>query len=373
MLIEASPLMKPAHLGGPKSRVTLATVAQLAGVSQSTVSLVLNERPLARRLSPVTRDRIRFAAKQLQYRPNAVARSLRSSRTHLLAVIVFDIADPFCTLILQGVQDTVRQTALLPMILDVQNRNERFDRYLEMVVEQQAEGVVIVANWLYADLDGLRRFEKTGIPAVIIGREFPSENVSSVLVDNEAGGHAAMEHLLALGHRQIAVIRGPRRLQDSDRRWLGIQRAARRFGHKIDPALVLRLPENADPLQGFTGGHRAVAKLIAASRKFTAIVAFDDLTACGALRALHEADIRSPQDVSVVGFDDITQAMLTTPSLTTVAQGLREMGISAAEHILERIDSEAAGKRPLATICLHPPTLVVRESTQASKPRNKAT
>ncbi len=356
--------MKSSPIPG-KSRSTLATVARLAGVSQSTVSLVLNDRPLARNLAADTRERIRRAAQELRYRPNAAARSLRNARTQLLGVIVFDIADPYCTLILQGVQEAVRQTDLLPIILDVQNRNERFDRYLEMVVEHQVEGLIIVANWLFIDLDGLRRFEEAGIPAVIIGREFPSKNITSVLVDNQAGGRAAMQHLLSLGHTRIAVIRGPKHLQDSDRRWRGIQQAAKKAGHTLDPKLVLRLPESADPLQGFVGGHHAIAELLRQGEAFTGIVAFDDLTACGALRALYEAGIRSPRDVSVVGFDDIPQAVLTTPSLTTVAQEMKEMGAFAATHVLALIEDDPAIKRSDATIRLHPPKMVVRESTRA--------
>ena len=344
-------------------RITLATVAHLAGVSQSTVSLVLNDRPLARSLSEDTRKRIRAAALSLQYRPNAAARSLRSARTHLVGVIVFDIADPYCTLILQGAQEVLGKTSLLPIILDVQNENARFDRYLDMAIEHQVEGLIIVANWLFVDLDNLRRFEATGIPAVIVGREFASETVSSVLVDNEAGGRIAMEHLLALGHRQIAVIRGPKRLQDSERRWRGMQQAARAAGHKLDPNLVMRLPESADPLQSFIGGHALTTELIGRNARSTAILAFDDLTACGVIRALHEQGIRSPDDVSVVGFDDIPQAVLTTPSLTTVSQEMNGMGSFAAAHILKLMAPGSTSETSKSMIRLHPPRVIVREST----------
>lgn len=361
--------MKPTDFSA-QPRITLATVARLAGVSQSTVSLVLNDRPLAQNLAPKTRERIRAAAQTLRYRPNAAARSLRSARTHLLGVIVFDIADPYCTLILQGVQETVGGTDLLPIILDVQNSNERFERFLEMVVEHQVEGLVIVANWLFIELDGLRKFEETGIPAVIVGREFASTRISSVLVDNQAGGCIAMEHLLSLGHKRIAVIRGPKHLQDSERRWRGIKAAARKAGHTIAPRLILQLPESADPLQGFAGGQQMVTELLRSGEDFTGIVAFDDLTACGAMRALHEAGKRTPQDVSVVGFDDIPQAVLTTPSLTTVAQGMKEMGSLAATQVLSLIAAGPSSERPKATISLHPPAMVLRESTSRQAGRS---
>lgn len=354
--------MNPTETPAQARRITLATVARLAGVSQSTVSVVLNDRPLARNLSEATRKRIRAAALSLQYRPNAAARSLRSARTHLVGVIVFDIADPYCTLILQGVQEVLGKTDLLPIILDVQNENARFKRYLDMAVEHQVEGLIVVANWLFVDLDCLHRFEDTGIPLVIVGREFPSKRVSSVLVDNEAGGRIAMEHLLSLGHRNIAVILGPKRLQDSERRWRGMRRAARAAGYALDPKLVVRLPESADSLQSFTSGHAATSALIQKKLHFTAMLAFDDLTACGVLRALHEHGIRSPEDVSVVGFDDIPQAVLTTPSLTTVSQQMGEMGSFAASHLLQLVEADRTSALP-AIVQLHPPCMVLREST----------
>ncbi len=362
----ASKLASRAELR-PGKRPTLADIAREAGVSPSTVSLVLNDRLLAQNLAPSTRERIRVIAGRLQYRPDAAARSLRSRRTQLVAVIVFDIADPYCTLILQGIQETLGSTGLLPIILDVHNQREQLERYLGMAVEHAVEGVIVVANWLFVELDILERFERSGICTVIVGREFPSKTISSILVDNEAGGRLALQHLLDLGHRAIAVIRGPKRLQDSQRRWRGIQQAARDAGLRLCPTLVRQLPESADPLQGFTGGYRTTREWTSTRAAFTGIVAFDDLTACGAIRALHEAGLRVPEDVSVVGFDDIPQAVLTMPSLTTVSQHMRRMGILATEHLLRLI----AGDPTLpaeAFIALHPPSVVARESTAGLHP-----
>jgi len=346
-----------------KARVTLADVARAAGVSLSTVSLVLNDKPLAKNLAAATRQRIRNIAEQLNYRPNAAARSLRSSRSQLIGVMVFDIADPYCTLILQGIQETLGDTALLPIIMDAHNQRQQFSRYLGMAVEHHVEGLIVVANWLFVDIEALRRFERNGIPTAIVGREFSSPSISSVLVDNEAGGRLAFEHLYKLGHTQIAVVRGPQRLQDSERRWKGIEAAAKTAGVKLDKKLVLQLPESADPVLGYAGGYEAAKRLIASDRTFTGVLAFDDLTAFGVIRGLHEAGLHVPRDVSVVGFDDIPQAILTMPSLTTVSQHMREMGKTAAAHVLESIQSKTTGKHLKSFILLHPPTLIAREST----------
>ncbi len=353
-------------LDPPKAeRTRLADIARSAGVSISTVSLVLNDKPLARNLSAATRERIRGIAKRLNYRPDAAARSLRSRRTQLIGVMVFDIADPYCTLILQGIQETLSLTTLMPIIMDAHNRRQQFSRFLGMALEHRVEGLIVVANWLFVDLELLRKFEQNGIPTAIVGREFPSSSISSVLVDNEAGGRMAFEHLHSLGHTRIAVIRGPRRLQDSERRWCGIREAAKAANVKLEPGLILQLPETADPVLGYKGGLDAAKQLLDSGHPFTGVLAFDDLTAFGVIRALHEAGLRVPRDVSVVGFDDIPQALLGLPSLTTVSQHMRKMGTIATEQILQLIEAGETGGDPVPAsfIRLHPPTLIAREST----------
>lgn len=344
-------------------RVTLADIARTAEVSVSTVSLVLNDKPLAKNLAATTRARVRDIAKKLNYRPDAAARSLRSRKSHLIGVMVFDVADPYCTLILQGIQQTLRHTNLLPIILDAHNEWEQFSRYLGMAIEHHVEGLIVVANWLFIDIEALRTFERNGISTVVVGREFASRSISSILADNEAGGRLAFEHLHSLGHTQIAVIRGPEQLQDSERRWLGIQAAAKRAGVKLDRDLVTQLPEAADPALGYAGGYDATQALIESGKLFTGVIAFDDLTAFGVVRALHEAGLQVPKRVSVVGFDDIPQARLALPSLTTVSQDLHQIGVLATEHLLELIEPEVHAPPTRNFIHLHSPTVIAREST----------
>ncbi|MGH9510219.1 MAG: LacI family DNA-binding transcriptional regulator, partial [Terriglobales bacterium] len=225
--------------GRPKdSMVTIRDVARESGFSSTTVSIVLNDAPLARYIPPVTKNRIQQAAKRLGYRPNLFARSLRSNRSHTVGVMVFDMIDPYCTYIMRGIENSLYQASYLPIVTDVQNDRTRFERYLEMLLGRRVEGLILLANWLFTDINLLADLQKNSIPSVVIGRELNSDAVSSVIVDNEAGGAAAMEHLYSLGHRQIAVIRGPKPLSDSAPRWKGVRNFAHARGLELDARLT---------------------------------------------------------------------------------------------------------------------------------------
>ena len=180
--------------------VTLRDVALESGVSPATVSIVLNNAPLSRYIPPTTKDRIERAAKKLAYRPKVVSRFLSAKRNRTVGVMVFDITDPYCTLILRGIENALYQASYLPLLTDVHNQRGRFERYLEMLLARPVEALIVVANWLFVDIDLLADVEKRNIPAVMIGRELRSGAVSSVMVDNEAGAHPAMKHLHSLGH-----------------------------------------------------------------------------------------------------------------------------------------------------------------------------
>src|SRR6476646_7319917 len=189
------------------SVITIRDVAKESGFSSTTVSIVLNNAPLARYIPPATKKRIEKAANKLGYRPNLFARSLRSKRSHTVGVMVFDMTDPYCTLILRGIENSLYQSSYLPILTDVHNERSRFERYLEMLLDRRVEALIVVANWLFVDVDVLGDLEKSNVPTAMIGRELKAGSVSSVTVDNECGAHAAIEHLYSLGHRDIAVIR----------------------------------------------------------------------------------------------------------------------------------------------------------------------
>src|SRR5207245_2088266 len=212
--IQASPADAVRSSAKPGSMVTIRDVAKESGFSSTTVSIVLNNAPLARYIPVATKKRIERAAKKLGYRPNLFARSLRSKRSHTVGVMIFDMTDPFCTLVLRGIENTLYHASYLPILTDVHNERSRFERYLEMLLDRRIEGLIVVANWLFLDINLLGDLEKSSIPISIIGCELKTDSMSSVIVDNEVGGYLSLEHLHSLGQRKIAFIRGPKAVTD---------------------------------------------------------------------------------------------------------------------------------------------------------------
>jgi len=347
------------------SAVTLRDVAEASGVSTATVSIVLNNAPLARYIPPSTKDRIAKAAKKLGYRRKALSRFLGATGNHSVGVMVFDLTDPFCTLVLRGIENSLYQASYLPILTDIHNQRGRFERYLEMLLARPVEALILVANWLFVDVDLLADLEKRNIPAVMIARELNSGSVSSVMVDNEAGAHLAIEHLYSLGHRRIAFIRGPKMLADAAPRWRGVRSFARSVRLEIDPALVADLPDSLDSNAAFEGGFSLTEELLKHKKRFTALMAFDDMTAFGAIRALARAGLKTPDDCSVIGFDDVLPAGLSIPSLTTVRQPMEALGSAAVGIVMEGINAAAEDREFKPVHRKLAPELVVRESSRA--------
>jgi len=354
------------------THVTLQDVAKASGFSPSTVSIVLNEAPLSRYVAAKTKEHIRKIAEEMNYHPDALARSLSKRRSQTIGVLVFDISDPFCISLLRGIERTLYPTPYLPIIMDADNRREQLERYLDLLFERRVEGVVIVANWLFGEIETLSQIQTNRIPSVVVGRDLSARAIRSVVVDNEAGGYAAVEHLYRLGHRKIAYLRGPEELDDSVRRWRGVQRFAAEVGLKIDSRLIGQIAPALDPNSGFDGGKALVGKLIEAGCVFTAVLAFDDLTALGAMRALWSAGRRVPEDCSIVGFDDVPHAELCTPGMTTLHQPMLEMGSLAMNLVLEAIAHPKTAQKDASYLHLMPPTLIKRDSTQKVLRRSRS-
>jgi LacI family transcriptional regulator len=353
------------HVQSNGSMVTIRDVAKESGFSSTTVSIVLNDAPLARYIPPVTKKKIERAAEKLGYRPNQFARSLRSKRSHTVGVMVFDMTDPYCTLVLRGIENSLYQASYLPILTDVHNERSRFERYLEMLLDRRIEGLVVLANWLFLDINLLADLEKSSIPTALIGHELKGDSMSSVIVDNEVGGYMALEHLHSLGHRKIAFIRGPKTLADSSPRWRGIRSCAKKNELELDSRLIVDLPESRDPLSSFEAGEKLTEDLIKQKRQFSALLAFDDMTAFGAIRALSRAGQHVPEHCSVIGFDDVAPSALYTPPLTTVRQPMEAMGASAVSIVLEGIKSVLEKREVAAQHGRAAPELVVRESTRS--------
>jgi DNA-binding LacI/PurR family transcriptional regulator len=345
--------------------VTLSDVARESGFSASTVSIVLNEAPLSRYVAARTKEHIRQTAANLGYRPDAFARSLRKRRSQTIGIMVSDLSDPFCTLILRGIEQTLDTTNYLPVIMDAHNQRQQFEQYLEMLLEHRVEGLIVVANWVFAEFDLLTSLDGNNIPTVGVGRDLTANHIRSVQVNNEAGGYLAAEHLYRLGHRQIAILRGPDELSDSVRRWEGISRFAQTSGLPLEPSRVLKLPWGIDANSAFEGGYQLTNTLLKSGSPFTAVLAFDDFTALGSLRALRETGRRVPEDCSIVGFDDIPLAGFHTPPLTTIKQPMWDMGSLAAKWVLRSLETGHANE--ITDLELLPPCLVERESTRIIK------
>jgi DNA-binding LacI/PurR family transcriptional regulator len=353
---------------GKASHVRLLDVARACGLSVSTVSIVLSEAPLSQYVAVTTREQIRAVAQELGYHPDAYARSLRRRRSHTIGVVAFDLSDPFCIPIVRGIQEGLGPASYLPLLMDAQAQRGLFDSYLQMILERRAEGLIVIASWIFNESNLLADIEKNNVPLVIVGRDLTDRKISSVQVDNRAGGELALRHLYELGHRKIAVIRGPGELFDSEPRWAGVQAAASEVGLVLDSGLVEQLPNSAGPTSGFDGGVDFARRMLTARQDFSAVIAFDDLTALGVIRGLTESGLKIPHDCSVMGFDDVLPAAVTTPGLTTIRQPLKEMGTIAARWALDAVEIREQGE--VRTMLSHhaTPELIIRETTAAPVP-----
>lgn len=352
--------------------VTLSDVARACGLSVSTVSIVLSEAPLSQNVAEKTRQRIRAMAQQLGYHPDAYARSLRSRRSQTIGVLAYDLSDPYCIPIVRGIQEGLQASRYLPLLMDAQTRRGLFDKYLEMILERRAEGVIVIASWVFDETNLLSDIRKNNVPIVIVSRDLTARGVSSILVDNETGGALALRHLHEIGHRKIAVIRGPDEMFDSAPRWAGIETAAAEAGIKLDPRLTFQLPNLVNPASGFEGGVDIANRLLASNLRFTAVLAFDDLTALGVVRGLLGAGLRVPEDCSVLGFDDVLPAAVATPAITTIRQPLTAMGLMSAEWVLEAIKAREQKREPAPRLHRAVPELVVRMSSAPNASRRRS-
>jgi LacI family transcriptional regulator len=321
---------------------------------------------LSKGIPEETKERIRRAARELGYEPNDFARYLRSKRSGTVGIVVYDISDPYCAQILRGAQAALyRHERYLPIVADAQNDKARFQRHVRKLIERQVEGLIVLGNSMYPERDLLRTLQDFHIPTVIIGRQLQSDSVASVTVDNEAGARLALEHLHELGHRRIAFIRGPRAMIDSSQRWHGVRSFARKAKLAIDPRLVLtsRLPETGQEV-----GYELTTKLVRAGKPFTAVHAYDDVTAYGVIRALAEHGIDVPGKCSVTGFDDIPISAYFNPPLTTIRQDLELQGCLGAEVLLDALPAKEGGRERAPKSTRLAPRLVVRATTAPPPP-----
>jgi LacI family transcriptional regulator len=342
----------------PTGHVNLRMLAEHLGLSQTTISLVLNDSPSAKSIPQETRDRVMEAAQRLNYRPNYFARSLRQSRSLSVGVLAPDLSEGYFTRVMSGVVEELTAANYFYFTACHDWKRELIEQYPRMLVERAVDGFLL----LNTPADSI----EVPVPVVAISAHSAAANVTNIVLDHHLAVQQALSHLYELGHRRIAFMRGPRAIPDSEFRWIAIQEVAKEIGIKIDPAHVIRIDTAGWSMK--TGyhpmapeiGYKPMAALLEKRRDFTAIFCFNDIAAIGAIRALKDAGLSTPGDVSVVGFDDIQSAAYSTPSLTTVRQPLLEMGRRGAQVLLERI---ANREKEFPSEIVMAPELIVREST----------
>jgi DNA-binding LacI/PurR family transcriptional regulator len=338
--------------------VNLRMLADHLELSQTTVSLVLNNSPSAKSIPQETRNRVTEAAERLNYRPNYFARSLRQSRSMSVGVLAPDLSEGYFTRVMSGVVQELTAAHYFYFTACHDWKRDLIEKYPRMLVERAVDGFLL----LNTPADHI----EVPVPVVAISAHSAVENVTNIILNHHQAVELALTHLYSLGHRRIAFMRGPRAIPDSEYRWLSIQQVAQEMNLKIDPALVIRIDaagwsmkDNYHPMAPEIG-YKPMQGLLEKTRDFTAIFCFNDIAAIGAIRALKDVGLTVPGDVSIVGFDDIQSAAYSTPSLTTVRQPLTEMGQRGAQVLLYRI---AHREKEYPTEIIMAPELVVREST----------
>jgi LacI family transcriptional regulator len=325
---------------------TLIDVARAAGVSPSTVSRILNG---TAKVADDKRQAVLAAIAQMNFAPNLLAQALKKGRSMTIGIVVQDIASPFFDETLRGVDDGLKGTGYASVIVsghwDAQEEAQR----IGLLVGRKVDGIILLSGRIGEE--AILQFAAQR-PIVATGRGLSSRQAHGFRLDHENGAYLAVRHLIGLGHRRIAFITGPADNNDAAERLIGYTRALREAGIALDPALL------AEGDLHEAGGVAAIDTLFAAGASFSAIFAANDLSAYGARLGLYRRGVRVPEDMSLVGFDDLPGSAYTTPPLTTVRQPLYEMGKIATGALLALINGE-----PVAA-SLPPLELMVRETTR---------
>jgi len=329
-------------------RVSLKDIANAAGVSHSTVSRALSNNPL---VAEKTRRRIERIAKRKGYAPNAIARGLVTQRTRAIGVIVTSIADPFVTEVVRGIEEVAANSGYRVFLGTSHNEPAREVNLIKAMREWHVDGVIVASSRMGALHQPL--LKGIGAPIVLINNQKQQKGlIHSVAVDDIQGGQLATDHLLSQGHCVIGYISGPADYTSNSNRLAGYQRALAAANIPFDPALV-------QPGNGRVEGGEQVTQLLNRVPHLTAIFCYNDMTAIGALSTLKRHGLRVPDDISLVGFDDIPFAAYVDPPLTTIQQPKDEMGRLAVQMLLDLLNG-----KPVANVML-PGQLIVRESTRA--------
>ena len=292
----------------------------------------------------------------LGFQPNVLARSLRRGKSHTIGVILPDNANPYFAEVVRGIENTSFSLGYSVMLCNSDNDLEKEHLYTNVLIEKQVDGIIFVAAGLSEE--NINNLQKRGVPSVLVDRQVQGVQIDSVFADNQAGGFLAVNHLVGLGHTAIACITGPRGVRSSSERIAGYRQALEAAGIHPDPGWVVE--GDFQVQSGYAGAER----LLKIDNTPSAIFACNDLMAIGAYRYAHEKQLRIPQDLSIIGFDDIRLAEFTNPPLTTIRQSKTKMGAQAAELLLGRIANGSQSFRQE----IIPVQLVERASTAQIPP-----
>ncbi|MBT9329899.1 LacI family DNA-binding transcriptional regulator [Paracidobacterium acidisoli] len=331
----------------PGRPISLKTLGDYLDLSPATISLVLNNAPGVRSIPQETRDRVLAAAKKFDYRPSFYARSLRRRQSFSIGVLVPELSDGYSVLVMNGIEEVLIEEGYFYFTASHRRKADLIEEYPRMLMDRSVEGFIAIDTALQHALP---------LPVVAVAGHRKIEGVTNIVLDHRRAAELALRHLWQLGHRQIAFMRGQTFSSDSDDRWKSLMAVAKELELEVHPDLVIRLEVNVSSPEL---GYPVIQQLLNHKRSFTALVSFNDIAAIGAIRALRDHGLRVPEDISIVGFDDIQGAAYHNPSLTTIRQPLNSMGNTATRILLQRLRGQKDYPEQIAIV----PELIIREST----------
>lgn len=339
----------------PGQPINLRILGEYLDLSPATISLVLNDAPGVRAIPQETRERVRAAAAKFDYRPSFYARSLRKQQSYSIGVLVPELADIYSAQVLTGVEESLMEEGYFYLTASHRRKPDLIEEYPRLLMERSVEGFILIDTVLQHPLK---------LPAVAVAGHQEIPGVSNVVLDQRRAAELTLRHLHQLGHRKIAFMRGGSHSSDADDRWECLKAVAHDLNLDVRPELTVTLTLRVStPELGF----EPACELLNRNAQFTAMVCYNDIAAIGAIRAIMNKGLRVPEDISVVGFDDIQGAQYHNPSLTTVRQPLNQMGKMAARILLQRVRGQATFPHAMPVL----PELVIREST--CPPRDRKT
>ena len=333
-------------------KLTIKEIAKKANVSITTVSRVLNQNKEG--VGAETRKRVEKIIKEYNYRPNAIARSMITKNTETIGLIIPDIRNPFFSDLARAIEDIANKMGYAVFLCNVDNQLKKIEKYLWLLVEKNVDGIIFSSSDAKLN-DGVQALvNKNNMPVVFIDRGDDDSKYNGVFIDNKEAGFLATTHLLELAHKKIGCITGPKTIWNSNHRLEGYKKAHQQVGLKVDERLI------KEGFYTMEGGYEAAKSLLIEHQDITSIFALNDLMAFGVYQAAKELNISIPNELSVVGFDNLSYNQILTPRLTTIEQPIKQIGEVAVEYLIKQIEQESEIKDSIYLKT----KLIIRDSTR---------